>query len=87
MIYGAVLGIAAIIGLDKEDLVDFYRGRKTLGEDLAAGLVLALIAPAALAQIGLRWRKSQKPRPWIHKRIGVDTAVTPRARPHALSTA
>lgn len=72
VIYGVVLGVAAILGLDNQDLVDFCLGRKPLSENLVAGFVVALVAPAALAQLGLRWRKSQRLRPGALKTVAID---------------
>jgi hypothetical protein len=71
-IYAAVLVVAAVLGLDKEDISDFYRGHKSLGASLAAGFVIAFAAPAVLALAGLRWHRSGRLRPAVLEKLGIE---------------
>lgn len=57
--YGVVLFVAVGFGLDKNDLRDFYLGRKSLSESLAAGFLIGIVAPAGLALAGLGWHRSR----------------------------
>jgi hypothetical protein len=71
LIYAIVFAAGALAGVDKTDVVEFYRGEKSLAEDLAAGGIITLALPAAIATIGLWWRSSRKVRPGVLKFIGV----------------
>lgn len=72
LIYAIAVAIAWLLGLEKEDLADFYRGRKTLGEDLAAAAILAVVLPTGLSLSALRWHRSKKLRPRLLGKLGVD---------------
>ncbi len=65
LIYAFVLAVGAIFGLDKSDVVGFYKGQKPFGADLAAAVIIALGLPLVVAFIGLRWRHSVHVRPWV----------------------
>jgi len=71
LVYAIVFVVAAVAGVDKSDVVAFYHGQKSLAEDLAAGGIIALALPAAIATIGLWWRSSRTVRPGVLKFIGV----------------
>jgi Family of unknown function (DUF6338) len=71
VVYAIVIGIGAAAGLDKGDVVAFYKGRKSLGDDLAAAAILAIGAPLVIAFGGLRWRDSKAVRPWVLLRLHI----------------
>lgn len=71
LIYAIVLAAGALGGLDKADIVGFYRGKKSLAEDFEAAALITLVLPVAIAVIGLRWRSSRKMRPFLLHFIGV----------------
>ena len=74
LIYAIVFVAGALLGLDKTDIVGFYRGKKSFGEDLEAAGLIALGLPLVVAVIGLRWRKSRTLRPFVLHIIGVSTS-------------
>lgn len=59
LVYALAVGIGAILGLDKVDLVDLYSGRKALGELLGAAVLVVLVLPLIIAEAGRHWRRSQ----------------------------
>jgi hypothetical protein len=72
LIYSCVLVAGALLGVDKADLVAFYHGEKTLWEDLGAGVVIALVLPMLITELGLLWQSSEDLRPSVLKRLGID---------------
>lgn len=74
LIYGALLGIASHCGLQKQDLVEFHNGEKSLGEDLLVAFLVFLLLPAVIAVIGSLWMSSKKLRPWLLKLVGSSEA-------------
>jgi hypothetical protein len=36
LVYAIVITIGTIVGLDKQDLADFYKGDRSIGEDIVA---------------------------------------------------
>ncbi len=74
IIYGVVIGVGAVFGLDKADLAEFYKGEKSLGADLLAAAVVFLILPFALAIIGSLWAASKKLRPKFLRLVGSSEA-------------
>jgi hypothetical protein len=74
LIYAIVFAAGALRGLGKTDIVEFYEGKKSLGENLEAAGIITLALPLAIAMIGLRWRKSRKLRPFVLNSIGVSTS-------------
>jgi uncharacterized protein DUF6338 len=58
ILYAFALVGGCLLGLDKMDLSEFYRGEKSLSEDLAAAAVIALLLPITLSYSALRWNKS-----------------------------
>ncbi|HTZ62849.1 MAG TPA: DUF6338 family protein [Solirubrobacteraceae bacterium] len=71
LIYAIVFAVGALAGLGKTDVVHLYHGEKSLAVDLAAAVVIALVLPAVIATIGLRWRSSPNIRPSVLKFIGI----------------
>jgi hypothetical protein len=71
LIYAIVFAACAVAGVDKADVVGFYRGEKSLAEDLAAGATVALVLPVVVATIGLRWRSSRQVRSGVLRFVGV----------------
>lgn len=71
LIYAIVLAAGALGGLDKADIVWFYRGKKSLAEDFEAAALITLVLPVVIAVVGLRWRSSRKVRPFVLHFIGV----------------
>jgi Family of unknown function (DUF6338) len=71
LIYAIVLAAGALGGLDKAEIVGFYRGKKSLAEDFEAAALITLVLPVAIAVIGLRWRSSRRMRPFLLHFIGV----------------
>lgn len=74
LIYAIAVGVGWLLGLNERDLSEFYRGEKSLGEDLAAATVIAGILPLALTAVGLRWRYGETLRPRVLKRLGISPA-------------
>jgi len=74
LIYAIVFAGAALTGVHKADVVEFYHGEKLLAEDLVAGGIIALALPAVIATIGLWWRSSRNVRPGLLKFIGVSSS-------------
>jgi hypothetical protein len=66
-------------GLDDRDLTAFYEGRKSLGEYLVAGVVVALVLPAAISEIGRRWAGSEQLRPQTLAKLGIDKGHSTRS--------
>ena len=64
LIYTIVFAVGALGGLEKTDVVGFYRGEKSLSEDFVAAVIITLVLPAGMAVIGLCWRNSRKARPF-----------------------
>jgi Family of unknown function (DUF6338) len=78
LIYAIAVGAGLAVGLDKSDLVEFYNGKKSLGEDFGLAVLVVLVLPAAISQLGLLWRKSRSLRPWAlgHLRISPAHSVS-----------
>ncbi|HEU4905080.1 MAG TPA: DUF6338 family protein [Solirubrobacterales bacterium] len=74
IVFALIIGGGLALGLDKADLSEFYRGEKTLGEDLIAGVIIFLVLPIALAVIGSLWMSSKRLRPWLLRRAGSSEA-------------
>jgi hypothetical protein len=74
LIYGALLGIASHCGLQKQDLVEFHNGEKSLGEDLLVAFIVFHLLPAVIAVFGSLWMSSKKLRPWLLKLVGSSEA-------------
>jgi Family of unknown function (DUF6338) len=74
IIYGVLIGGGLLLGLDKNDLADFYKGEKTLGADLLAAVLVALVLPLGLAISGSLWASSSRLRPWLLRRVGSSEA-------------
>jgi hypothetical protein len=75
LIYVIAVVIGLALGLDKSDLVAFYNGEKSLGEDLTLALLIALVLPAVLSELGLLWRKSRL-RPRVLRCLRISPAHT-----------
>jgi hypothetical protein len=73
-IYGLVIGVGLLLGLDKGDLSALRHGQKDLSEDFAAAVLVCLVLPAVLAIVGLRWSSSKRLRPWLLRSIGASEA-------------
>jgi len=71
VIYAIVLGTGALLGVDKGDVVGLYHGRKSLGEDLLAAGIIALVLPTLIALAGLWWRGSRTVRPLVLGVFGI----------------
>lgn len=74
LIYAIAVVVGLAVGLDKSDLVEFCKGEKSLGEDLALAILIALVLPAAISELGLLWRKSRRLRPWTLGRLKISPA-------------
>jgi hypothetical protein len=74
LIYALAFAAASLFGLGRDDIDEFAEGRWTLPEYLGAGVVVVLVLPVAIAQLGLLWRRSTSLRPWALKRLGVSPA-------------
>lgn len=59
--------------LDVDDIAGFYRGQKSLGEYLLVAVLGLAVLPAAIAQIGVRWRNSGR-RAGALKWLGISSA-------------
>jgi len=64
VIYVLALGAMAL-GLAKHDIIELYRGQRSLGDYLAAAVLLALLLPTVVAEAARRWRHSRGVRPWF----------------------
>jgi Family of unknown function (DUF6338) len=74
LIYGSLLVVAHRFGLQKDDLVEFHNGEKSLGKDLLVALGVFLLLPGAIAIIGSLWTSSHWLRPRLLKLIGSSEA-------------
>lgn len=74
IVFALVVGSGLVLGLDKTDLSEFYRGEKTLGEDLIVGVIIFLVLPIALAVLGSLWMSSKRLRPWLLRLAGSSEA-------------
>ncbi len=74
IVFALVVGVGLVLGFDKADLSEFYRGEKTLAEDLTAGVVIFLVLPIALAVVGSLWMSSRRLRPWLLELVGSSEA-------------
>lgn len=70
VIYGALLAAAHSVGLQKDDLVEFHNGEKSLGGDLLAASAILLLMPGLIAVVGSRWMASKRLRPLILRLVG-----------------
>ena len=77
LIYAIAVGVGLAVGLEKADLVEFYKGEKSLGEDFALAVLVALVLPAAISELGLLWRKSRRLRPWTLGALKISRRPTP----------
>lgn len=71
LVYGVALVAAWLVGLDKQDVVAFYRGEKSLGEDLAAAGLVAIALPLIISEAGRRWRRSERLRPRVLRALRI----------------
>jgi Family of unknown function (DUF6338) len=71
LVYATTVGVGLLLGLSTHDLVKFYHGEKSLGEDLLAAAVIVIVAPALMTVSGLRWRNSRRLRPRVLGMIGI----------------
>jgi hypothetical protein len=71
LIYAIAVGGAAVFGLDKSAVVDFYEGGGALGGYLGAAALVALFLPTAICETGRHWRRSKGARPWVLEKLGV----------------
>lgn len=74
LIYALTLSIAWMGGLGKDDLTEFYSGKKTLGEDILAATIIGVLMPAVIAEAGLLWRGTKRLRPRVLKVLRVSPA-------------
>jgi len=58
LVYALAIGVGAILGLDKDDLVDLYHGRRPLGHQIGAAILVVLVLPVAVAEAGRHWRRA-----------------------------
>jgi hypothetical protein len=58
LVYALAVGVGAMLGVDKQDLVDLYRGRKALGVLLGGAVLVVLVLPLIIAETGRHWRRS-----------------------------
>lgn len=70
VIYGMVIGVGLVLGLDKADLSELRHGHKSLLQDFGAAILVCLILPALLAMFGLRWTSSKRMRPRLLRAVG-----------------
>jgi hypothetical protein len=74
LIYGGLLLAAHYCGLQKEDLVEFHDGEKSLGDDLLVAVGVFLIFPGVIAILGSLWMSSKRVRPKLLKLAGSSEA-------------
>jgi hypothetical protein len=74
IIYGTLLLVAHLAGLEKSDLVEFQEGQKPLGADLLAAVAILLMLPCLIAVTGSRWMASTRLRPWTLHLVGSSEA-------------
>jgi hypothetical protein len=68
-----VLGLAWVAdGLGRNDISRLYAGHNSVKVYLLLAVVGLFILPAAIAELGRRWQKSRKLRPWFLRRAGID---------------
>lgn len=79
LIYALVFVVAVVLGADREDIVDTYRGRGHLWVLIGIGAAVSLLLPLAIALLGTRWRRSKKLRRGVLKWIGVSDAHSIRS--------
>lgn len=58
IVYAVALGLGALVGVDKASLVDLYNGRKSLGAQVSAAVLVVLVLPLCVAEAGRHWRRS-----------------------------
>lgn len=58
LVYALAIGVGALVGLGKDDLVGLYQGEKRLGELVAAAVLVVLVLPLVIAEAGRHWRRS-----------------------------
>jgi hypothetical protein len=74
LVYALVLGVGVLVGLTKDDLTQFYEGRKDLEDLVAAAAIIGLVLPLAIAEFGGLWRKSRCVRPWFLRVLRISPA-------------
>lgn len=79
LVYGIALGAGLILGLDKDDIVAFHDGQKSLIEDFCAAAILFLALPLALSFLGSHWSSSERLRPWLLRLAGSSEAHNVRS--------
>jgi hypothetical protein len=73
LVYGVALTIAVIAGIEKDAIVDIYRGRAAVWQLVGVGLLIALVIPFVIAECGRRWRYSRL-RDRVLDRLGISIA-------------
>jgi hypothetical protein len=86
VIYGVLLVVAHGLGLQKDDLVEFHDGEKSLSDDLLAASAVLLFLPGAVAIAGSRWMASKKLRPRALRLAGSSEAHSATSAWNALFT-
>lgn len=58
LVYGLTITAAVLGGLGKRDIIELYHGRKPLSAIVATALLVVVVAPVFLSEVGRRWRRS-----------------------------
>jgi len=74
LVYVLAIGGGLLLGLGKSDLVEFYKGEKSLTEDFVLAVILALVLPALISEAGLLWSKAKRLRPKVLRRLRISPA-------------
>jgi hypothetical protein len=64
IIYVIALVLGLIVGLNKHDLVRLYHGRDPLASEVGATVLVGIVLPIFVAELGRCWRGTKKLRPW-----------------------
>ncbi|MGN6275921.1 MAG: DUF6338 family protein [Solirubrobacterales bacterium] len=72
IVYTVIVLGWAVEGLDPADLSRLYSGEGGVRAYLLLGLLGLFVLPVLIAELGRRWQKSRKVRPWLLSRLGID---------------
>jgi hypothetical protein len=68
-----VLGLAWVAdGLGRDDISQLYAGHNSVKVYLLLAVIGLFVLPATIAELGRRWQKSRKLRPWFLRSAGID---------------
>ena len=86
-IYGILLLAAWLLGWNNHDISILYHGKQPLRDYVVLAFLGLFAFPVVLSECGRFWRRSKKIRPWLLRRLAINTAhSTPSGWEHFFSS-